>query len=120
MRAARAAGQSPDGAVAYPSLATGVIVAGATAAGDYFPQPSAPAGTRLDDALGGDAWLITLDSLSREPLRPFAAALRDWLESRGVEAVLVRPDRYVFAAGEANTVLTAWDRQAAGPRPRRP
>ena len=39
---------------------------------------------------------ITLDDPRMTPFRERLAA---WLASRGVEAVLVRPDRYIFGAG---------------------
>jgi 3-(3-hydroxy-phenyl)propionate hydroxylase len=74
----------------------------------------------MDDVLDGRAWLVTrtaqgLDAddvqvlpLDCESLAPFRTALETWLDQHGVEAALVRPDRYVFGAGEAQTLLAAW------------
>lgn len=114
MLAARAAGQSPDGNLSYPALAAGAILVGAPGAGDYFPQARGPAGELLDDALGQDAWLLTRDGLAQAPLVAFAADLGAWFDARGVDALLLRPDRYVFGAGEPSTLLAAWSRQAGG------
>lgn len=118
MLAARAAGQSPDETPAYPPLDTGVILVGTAGAGSYFPQAIAD-GARLDDALGAGAWLLARDTVAEddgirsagldEPmLAPFRQALEAWLDAHGAQAVLVRPDRYVFGTGEAATLAQAW------------
>ena len=109
MLAARAAGQSPDGNVAYPPLTTGAILIGTIGAGSYFPQPIAPDGRKLDDILGPVHWVISRDDLAMEDLAPFADQLGDWLDNNGVESVLVRPDRHVFGTGERATLLAAWN-----------
>ena len=107
MLAARAAGQSPDGALAFPPITEGAIIAGSPGAGSYFPQPVA-GGLRLDDVLGGGHWLLTRADLARSELAPFSAALVGWLDKNAVEAVLVRPDRYVFGSGDPATLSAAW------------
>lgn len=107
MIAARAAGQSPDGALAYPPLNGGLIVAGTPGAGAYFPQLVA-AGQRLDDRLGPGRWLIDAEALSRPDFAPFGEGLADWLKRHGAEAVLVRPDRHVFGTGTAAEMEGAW------------
>jgi len=38
-------------------------------------------------------------------LAPFADPLRAWLDARDADAVLVRPDRYVFGAGAAKDLI---------------
>lgn len=120
MLAARAAGSSPDASAVQPLLA-GCICEGAAAAGVYFPQPIAD-GIRLDEAIGAGSWLIarhampaplaglTHINLSDARLAPLSDKLVSWLDAHGAEAVLVRPDRYVFGAGEANALQDAWSR----------
>jgi len=105
---ARMLGKLPDGPPAYPPIAGGAIWAGSKAAGSYFPQVVASDGTRLDDVLGPDAWLIALDDLGEERLAPFANGLHAWFDRTSVSAVLVRPDRYVFGTGEAGVVNARW------------
>jgi 3-(3-hydroxy-phenyl)propionate hydroxylase len=113
MLAARAAGASPDGDVAYPPIAEGCILSGAAAAGSYFPQPVID-GKRLDDALGPGAWLLTRQRVQQDPaIAPFADSLLGWLARHEADAVLVRPDRYVFGAGDAEELQRPW-RSATG------
>ena len=116
------------GAPALPPMtaspfATGCLLAGSPGAGELFPQPTAGEGSarlRMDDRLGEDAWLIAragagdtapgvrpLD-LDAEDLAPFRPALLAWLDRRQAEAVLVRPDRYVFGVGAPGALLGAW------------
>jgi 3-(3-hydroxy-phenyl)propionate hydroxylase len=121
MLAARAAGQSPDGRVAYPNISSGLILEGSNGAGDYFPQIRSDDGAqRLDDVLGAGPWLIsksssvgaagiTAKSLESAELASFAAGLRGWLETRQADAVLVRPDRYVFGTGTPLALIEAWN-----------
>lgn len=108
MLAARAAGQSPDGNLSYPSLENGVVLTGSPAAGSYFPQFIAANGARIDDQLGPDGWLIDRAALADPSLSPFAPALSGWLDRHGAEAVLVRPDRHVFGTGSRAALLAAW------------
>uniref|UniRef100_UPI0035947171 bifunctional 3-(3-hydroxy-phenyl)propionate/3-hydroxycinnamic acid hydroxylase n=1 Tax=Thiocapsa sp. TaxID=2024551 RepID=UPI0035947171 len=98
---ARMIGKLPDGPPAYPPIGAGAILARSQAAGSYFPQMVASDGDRLDDALGSDAWLIARDYLGEDRFAPFADRLRGWLDLHAVDAVLVRPDRYVYGTGEA-------------------
>lgn len=121
MIAARAAGGT-DLRPPMHRMDAGCLLAGAPAAGAYFPQWIA-GDDRLDDRLGGGAWLITRDpadaaalggihviALADPALAPFAGDLRDWLDAHGTDAVLVRPDRYVFGAGRAPDLLAAYPR----------
>jgi 3-(3-hydroxy-phenyl)propionate hydroxylase len=74
----------------------------------------------MDDCLGDGACLISRASvgataagvrlleLDTEELAPFRPALLGWLDQHAAEAVLVRPDRYVFGTGAARVLLDAW------------
>ena len=121
MLAARAAGQGPGGGVTFPPISNGLIQPGSVGAGSYFPQFVSDAGQRIDDALGNGFWLIgELDAalavpsgidpvpLSDARAAPWRAELAEWLAKTGAPAVLVRPDRYVFGAGNAADLLAAW------------
>lgn len=102
------------------ALANGHLLAGSAAAGDYFPQFLGAAGERLDDVLGTGAWLLAdapiptgeggvrAADLSHPALAPFAAAIAEWLRTRDVPAVLVRPDRYVFGTGTPSDLQAAY------------
>lgn len=130
MLAARASGNAPDGRVSYPDIETGCILAGSLGAGSYFPQPVCEAaGTvRLDDILGSGVWLISRSAsrvseseetgfrtvaLDDPIILPFRSSLEEWLSAHAAEAVLVRPDRYVFGTGEPGTLMDEWKRAAA-------
>jgi len=114
MLAAREAGQSGDGALEYPPIASGMILAGSPGAGSYFPQPVSPEGERLDDVLGMGHWLLTRDTLAEPRLAPFAPALTAWLDQHAAAAVLVRPDRYVFGTGQGAALTAAWQSAMRG------
>lgn len=122
MLAQRAAGDGPGGAMPLPPLGAGCVLAGSVAAGDYFPQPVATADgavLRLDDVAGAGPWLIsraagsayaglTTLGLNDPRLRGLSSDLAGWLDRRKVDAVLVRPDRYVFGAGAPDELAAAW------------
>jgi 3-(3-hydroxy-phenyl)propionate hydroxylase len=112
MLAARAAGQAPDGGVEYPPILEGAILAGSAAAGSYFPQPVAD-GLKLDDLLGPEYWLLARADLAKVGLAPFRTQLDPWFAKHSAEAVLVRPDRFVFGTGEPTTLADAWAAQLA-------
>jgi 3-(3-hydroxy-phenyl)propionate hydroxylase len=123
MSAAQASGDPALPPMTPPPFASGCVLAGSVGAGELFPQPTAGEGSarlRMDDRLGDEAWLIArtrtgdaapgvraLD-LGAEELAPFRPALLAWLDRRRVDAVLVRPDRYVFGAGPPRALLEAW------------
>ena len=96
-----------------PPLGPGCLVAGSPAAGTLFIQPWAD-GRGLDDVLGAGPWLITRAGLSEAPLAPYREALAAWLDKQGAEAVLVRPDRYVFGTGDAGALAAAWSARLPG------
>lgn len=129
MLAAKARGVAPLPPLQPPVFGAGCILAGARAAGSMFPQPCAGEGSarrRLDDLLGDGALLLSRVpvttsttgvralSLGDVDLAPFRPALDGWLTKAGVDAVLVRPDRYVFGAGDPHRLLHAWAERLAG------
>ena len=124
------------GPVQLPPLAEGCLMPGTPGAGEIFPQPVDRAvPIYLDDVLGPGAWLISLAEprgLKTPPelrlvdpasdLPPaLAAPIKAWLAEHAVEAVLVRPDRYVFGSGLAASLVeqyAVWhgQREVAGDR----
>jgi 3-(3-hydroxy-phenyl)propionate hydroxylase len=124
MLAAQAAGAPALPPIRPTPFTRGCVLAGSAGAGELFPQPTAGEGSalvRMDDRLGDEAWLIArapsgeaaagvrpLD-LDAEALAPFRPALTAWLDQHGAEAVLVRPDRYVFGSGAPRALLAAWN-----------
>lgn len=116
---ARKAAGAQDVSVAYPDL-TGGILSETPGAGALFPQPVSEHGQRLDEALGEGAVVIgkslpassgsdvRLLDLDAGALQPFAEIITNWLDERGAEAVLIRPDRHVFGTGTADELLSWW------------
>jgi 3-(3-hydroxy-phenyl)propionate hydroxylase len=113
MLAARKAGGGAGGALGQPPLADGCLMTGTAGAGSYFPQ-AVSGSARLDDVLGSGAWLIgrgageNLIAVDSARLAPFRAQLEAWLAKHDADAVLVRPDRYVFGTGKADDLSAAW------------
>jgi 3-(3-hydroxy-phenyl)propionate hydroxylase len=126
MLAARQAGQPALPPASPPPMAAGAVWAGTPGAGGPFPQPVVN-GARLDDALPRGAWLIlrkpagelpaTLAAMTLDDARlaPFRDAVAGWLDAKGVDAVLVRPDRMVFGAGAAGDLVKAWSAALGAP-----
>jgi 3-(3-hydroxy-phenyl)propionate hydroxylase len=125
MLAARAAGRPALPPAAPPPLTGPAIQSGAAAAGEIFPQAVSVDGdmtVRLDDVLGAGPWLISNVApvasdvqikavVTSDPrLALFRNDLDGWLTKHGADAVLVRPDRYVFGTGEPADLLRAWTR----------
>lgn len=122
MLAARESGAPPLPPLQPPVFAAGCILPGAPGAGGMFPQPVSGEGAtrqRFDDLLGHDACLVSrrpvepaagvrVLALDADALAPFRGTLEVWLRGLGVEAVLIRPDRYVFGAGDPAALLAAW------------
>ena len=130
MLAARAAGRPSLPPSAPPPLTGPAIQVGAAGAGEIFPQAVCVEGDktgRLDDVLGPGSWLISRHAAPIPPnlsikavktddpqLAPFRSDLDGWLAKHGVEAVLVRPDRYVFGTGAPTRLLRAWTSALGG------
>ena len=106
----RMLGKLPAGPPAYPPISEGLIASGSAAAGSYFPQAIAANGARLDACLGREYWLLSRGDLAEESVAPFADQLAAWFDKTGAEAVLIRPDRYVFGTGHPETLKQSWDR----------
>jgi len=102
-----------------PAIAEGVVLPGTTSAGARFVQPVLTDGRKLDDLTGGDWRLFVRDDAvpgSAEGVTRIAAstlpdngAVTAWLDDHGVDAVLIRPDHYVFgtASHSAENLLAA-------------
>lgn len=122
MLARQATGAPPLPPMRPAPFGQGCIWAGTSGAGDLFPQPiwgDGPRRLRLDDGLGDAPWLISrapapggpgmiMRHLDDPGLAPFRADLLRWLDTHGAEAVLVRPDRYVFGTGAPDPLAAAW------------
>jgi len=127
MIAALKSGSAPAPARAgAPGKTGGAFMADNALSGTIFPQ-FVNGDQRLDDALSGDAWLIdatggdepdVLHIASTDPrIAPFQDELRRWLETNSVEAVLVRPDRYIFGTGAPGDLLDHWRAEVVSPVP---
>ncbi|MDO8288224.1 MAG: bifunctional 3-(3-hydroxy-phenyl)propionate/3-hydroxycinnamic acid hydroxylase [Parvibaculum sp.] len=101
-----------------PGLGTG-IMAGHASAGQVAPAPRLCDGRRLDDVIGYVPFLITRE---KGLLSGFAAqgriialseiddAAQHWSKLLGDnEAILVRPDRFIFGLGATRDLLSHWD-----------
>ncbi|MEC3948885.1 bifunctional 3-(3-hydroxy-phenyl)propionate/3-hydroxycinnamic acid hydroxylase [Sphingobium sp. HWE2-09] len=103
-----------------PAIATGIVATGTPGAGERFIQPRV--GDRLLDDVtgggwrlfaraavdGGDVTVIDLTKLDDQ------GAIAAWLADRHADAVLVRPDHYVFGTGEAAALIDRRDALIAG------
>lgn len=122
MLAERAKGATPV-PPADPKVGPGAFLTHTPRAGTIFPQDTVN-GMRLDDVLGRGAWLIgrrtsdiagvenafvaRIEALDGSVLKPFAAKLTALLDGDGTDAILVRPDRYVFGSGQARELSDAF------------
>lgn len=133
MRERARSGVAHTAADLIPAYALGAIAAGTPGAGERFVQPAvrAEGGMRLLDDVTGSGWrlfvrgddAIDAASVHAERLALLgtrivdASAIADdgtlvgWMEARGVEAVLVRPDFYVFgtAGSDLEPLVEALD-----------
>ena len=79
-----------------PAIASGIVLAGSAGAGERFIQPVLADGRKLDDLAGGGWRMFTREEAGR---LPDGGAVLAWLDARKAEAVMVRPDHYVFGTG---------------------
>ena len=121
LRSKAAAGVAETAAGLIPPVAAGGGMAGTPGAGERFIQPALD--DRLLDDVTGDGWRLfvrdeTVPGLRGGVSRIDAATLADggavlaWLDAHAVDAVLLRPDHYVFgtATGSAAPLIAARDR----------
>ena len=89
-----------------------IVVSGSSTGSAAAPNaPAKPPATPAQVA-GPDVTAVGLDD---RRVAIFREALAAWLTGNGVEAVLVRPDRHVFGAGEARHLLRAWSQALGAP-----
>lgn len=113
IRAQSAQKQGETAADLIPAISTGFIAPGSPAAGTRFIQPILTDGRKLDD-LTGQGWRLFVRGAASDGAiaaadLPDDGAVLGWLDARGVDAVLVRPDHYVFGSGNAADLLAARD-----------
>jgi 3-(3-hydroxy-phenyl)propionate hydroxylase len=115
MLAQRAAGAQPV-SMDWPDLHGGCFTT-TPGAGSIFPQTFA-GGVGMDDVFGPGWWLIgdtpqqhdgiNIIPLGSDQAFDFSAGLRAWLSKHEAQAVLVRPDRFVFGTGSPAWLLEQW------------
>ena len=108
-----------------PQPGPGAFLQASPRAASIFPQ-SIVGGQRLDDVMGPGAWLIARrhadvaglsdpclarsEALDGPLLKDFSGPLSAYLDAAGGDAVIVRPDRYVFGTGEAKALVADYAR----------
>lgn len=100
-----------------PAIEAGLVMAGTAGAGERFIQPVLDDGRKLDQ-LTGCGWRLFVRHADVPGRRaaigrwvaadlPDQGAVLAWLDSKGADAVLLRPDHYVFgtACGSAEPLI---------------
>ena len=121
MREAAKVTQHGTAADLIPAISTGIVALGTAGAGERFIQPRV--GGRLLDDVTGDGWrlfarqavdaasditVVALDTLDD------GGAIAGWLDTRGADALLLRPDHYVFGTGKPADLIALRDALIAG------
>lgn len=121
MREAARSAQPGTAADLIPAISTGIVASGTAGAGERFIQPRV--GDRLLDDVTGDGWRLYTRAIASAPddvTVHLADALGDggevsaWLDARGAQAVLLRPDHYVFGTGDPAELIARRDALIAG------
>jgi 3-(3-hydroxy-phenyl)propionate hydroxylase len=104
-----------------PKLGPGVLTGESSVVGQPFPQPQLTDGRWLDELVGDQFAVVARDALLSEvsAVRRQAwtaagvvslacdAAFAPWFDQHGVNAVLLRPDRYVMGTADSAVALDA-------------
>ncbi|MCP3730262.1 bifunctional 3-(3-hydroxy-phenyl)propionate/3-hydroxycinnamic acid hydroxylase [Sphingomonas sp. MG17] len=105
MREAAKSARHGTAADLIPAIKDGIVAQGTRGAGERFIQPRV-GGRLLDDVTGGGWRLFSRTPFAAQDVATFdVSALDDggmlarWLDDHHAEAVLVRPDHYVFGTG---------------------
>lgn len=103
-----------------PRLGPGVLRGSHVAVGQPFPQPHLQDGHLLDELLGRHFAVLGLPAVLADVALPLKEAAHDsgvmfiaaqdealttWLSAQGVQAVVIRPDRYVMAVANSSSEL---------------
>ena len=120
MREAAKGAQHGTAADLIPAIGTGIVAVGTTGAGERFIQPRV--GERLLDDVTGHGWrLFSLTPVEGGDVTVIdlaglndSGAIAAWLADRNADAVLVRPDHYVFGTGKPSDLITRRDALIAG------
>lgn len=121
MRARAQSAEPSTAADLIASISTGIVLEGSPGAGERFIQPRVADGGRdvLLDERTGSGWRLFVSGdvsglILPERIKLFniaelndRGAIASWLEERGVNAVLVRPDHYVFGTANQPASLIA-------------
>ncbi|SEJ25910.1 3-(3-hydroxy-phenyl)propionate hydroxylase [Sphingobium sp. AP50] len=111
MREAAKGAQHGTAADLIPAIATGIVATGTAGAGERFIQPRV--GDRLLDDVTGGGWrlfthgVIEADDVTVIDITTLddQGAIAAWLADRKADAVLIRPDHYVFGTGKASDLV---------------
>ena len=109
-----------------PVLGHGMVAEGLAPVGQTFPQPQLDNGQWLDEVIGNHFAVIALPEVLQEVSSQTRAqwkqwqvvsqsaqdsSLRAWLEQHCVQAVVVRPDRYILGMASNSAQLDALSQQ---------